>query len=55
MRECDIHHTRSIKSNSGVNLNRKPGLDLGCELLQRLKGVPVDFSSLLVFTLSYVG
>ena len=41
MRECDIHHTRSIKTNnSGVNLSRKPGLDLCCDLLQHLQGVP---------------
>ena len=40
MRECDIHHTRSIKTNSTVNLSRKPGLDLGCDLLQHIKGVP---------------
>ena len=24
MRECDIHPTRSIKTNSDVNLSRKP-------------------------------
>ena len=40
MRECDIHHTRSIKTNSAVNLKRKPGLDLCCDLLQHLQGVP---------------
>ena len=40
MRECDMHHTRAIKTNSGVNLSRKPGLDLCCELLQYLQGVP---------------
>ena len=32
MRECDIHHTRSIKTNNVVNLSRKPGLDLCCLL-----------------------
>ena len=37
--ECDTHHTRSIKTNSGVDLSRKPGLDLCCDLLQRLQGV----------------
>ena len=40
MRECDIHDTRSIKTNSAVNLSRKPGLDLCCDLLQHLQGVP---------------
>ena len=40
MRECDIQYTRSIKTNSGVNLRRKPGLDLCCDLLQHLQGVP---------------
>ena len=39
-RECDIHHTRYIKTNSAVNLSRKPGLDLCCDLLQHLQGVP---------------
>ena len=38
-RECDIHHTRSIRTNSAVNLSRKPGLDLCCDLLQHLQGV----------------
>ena len=41
MRECDIYHTRSIKTNSAVNLSRKPGLDLCCDLLQHLQGVTV--------------
>ena len=40
MRECDIHHTRAIMTNSAVNLSHKPGLDLCCDLLQRLQGVP---------------
>ena len=40
MRECEIHHTRSINTNSAVNLSRKPGLDLCCDLLQHLQGVP---------------
>ena len=44
MRECDIHHTRSIKTNSAVNLSRKPGLDLCCDLLLRLQGVPRTYS-----------
>ena len=39
MRECDIHHTRFIKTNSTVNLSRKPGLDLCGDLLQHLQGV----------------
>ena len=39
MRECDIHQTHSIKANSVVNLSRKPGLDLCCDLLQHLQGV----------------
>ena len=39
MRECDIHHTRSIKTNSSVNMSRKPELDLCCDLLQHLEGV----------------
>ena len=39
MRECDIHHTRSIETNSAVNLSRKPWLDLCCDLLQHLRGV----------------
>ena len=33
MGECDIHQTRSIKINSAVNLSRKPGLDLSCDLI----------------------
>ena len=49
--ECDIHHTRSIKTNSAVNLGRKPGLDLCCDLLQHVQGVPR--TCFLVFTLSY--
>ena len=40
MRECDIHLTRAIKTSLGVNLTRKPGLDLCCDLLQHLQGVP---------------
>ena len=34
MRGCDFHQTRFIKTNSAVNLSRKPGLDLSCDLLQ---------------------
>ena len=30
---------RFIKTNSAVNLSRKPGLDLSCDLLQHLQGV----------------
>ena len=33
-------HTRFIKTNSGVNLSRKPGLDICCDLPQHLQGVP---------------
>ena len=40
MRECDIHRTRSIKTNSGVNQSRKPGRDICCDLRQHLQGVP---------------
>ena len=40
MREYDIHHTRSIKTSSAVNLSRKLRLDLCCDLLQHLQGVP---------------
>ena len=57
MRVCDIHHTLAIKTNSAVNLSRKPGLDLCCDLLQHLQGVLRTcgfFPSFLVFTLSYV-
>ena len=58
MRERDIHHTRAIKTNSAVNLNRKPGLTLYGILLQHLQGVlrtSRDFVfSFLVFTLSHI-
>ena len=40
MREWDIHDARSIKANSAVDLSRKPGLDVCCDLLQHLQGVP---------------
>ena len=41
MREWHIiQRTRSIKTNSAVNLSRKPGLDLCCDLLQHLQWVP---------------
>ena len=39
MRECDTHQTRSINTNSAVNLSRKPGLGLTCGLLNDLQGV----------------
>ena len=52
MRECDIHHTRSIKTNSGVNLSRKPGLDLCCDLLQHLQGVPRTCSFYIIIRTS---
>ena len=32
----DVHQTRSIKTNSTVNLSRTSGLDLSCDLLQHL-------------------
>ena len=57
MRERDIRHTRSIKTNSAVNLSRKPGLDLCCDLVQHLQGVQRTcwkLSIFLVRTLSYV-
>ena len=38
IRECDIH-PRSIKTNSAVNLSRKPGLDLCSDLLKHLQGL----------------
>ena len=45
MIECDIHHTRSIKTNSAVDLSPKPGLDLWCDLLQHLQGdTYIDFA-----------
>ena len=40
MREWDIHDARSIKANSAVDLSREPGLDVCCDLLQHLQGVP---------------
>ena len=40
MRECGIHHTRSIETNRAVNPSRKPGLGVCCDLLQHLQGVP---------------
>ena len=52
MRERDVHHTRAIKTSLGVNLSRKPGLDLCCDLLQHIRGVPRTCSS-WVFTSSY--
>lgn len=52
MRECDIHHTRSIKTNSAVNLSRKPGLDLCCDLLQHLQGVPRTCSFYIIIRTS---
>ena len=52
MRECDIHHTRAIKSNSAVNLSRKPGLDLCCDLLQHLHGVPRTCSIYIIIRTS---
>ena len=56
--ECDIDHTRSIKTNTAVSLSRKPRLDLCCDLLQHLQGVlrtcRKKTNSCSVFTLSIV-
>ena len=52
MREYDIQHTRSIKTNSAVNLSRKPGLDLCCDLLQHLHGVPRTCSIYIIIRTS---
>ena len=52
IRECDIHHTRSIKTNSAVNLSRKPGLDLCCDVLQHLQGVPRTCSFYIIIRTS---
>ena len=55
MIECDIHHTRSIKTNSGVNLSRKPGLDLCWDLLQHyLQGVPLTCSFWVFTSYTYI-
>ena len=54
MRECDIHHTRSIKTTSGVNLSRKPGLDLCYDLLQHLHGVPRTCSFWVFTSYTYI-
>ena len=53
MRARDTRHTRSIKTNSTVNLSCKPGLDLCGDLVQRLQGVPRT-CSFIVLTSSYV-
>ena len=52
MREGDIHHTRSIKTNSAVTLSRKPGLDLCCDLLQHSQGVPRTCSFYIIIRIS---
>ena len=52
MRECDIHHTRSIKTNSAVNLSRKPGLDVCCDLLRHSQGVPRTCSFYIIIRTS---
>ena len=52
MRECGIHHTRVIETNSAVNLSRKPGLDLCCDLLQHLQGVPRTCSFYIIIRTS---
>ena len=54
MREYDIHDTRSIKTNSGVNLSRKPGLDLCCDLLQHLQGVPRTCTFFVFISYTYI-
>ena len=60
MRECDIHHSRSIKMNSAFNLSRKPGLGCCCDFLQHLQAVIRTYrikqnpSVVFVFTLSFV-
>ena len=54
MRECDIHHTRSIKTNSGVNLSCKAGQDLCCDLLQHLRGVPRTRSFWVFTSYTYI-
>ena len=52
MRECDVQHTRAIKTNSAVNLSRKPGLDLCCDLLQHVQGVPRTCSFYIIIRTS---
>ena len=52
MRECDIHDTRSIKTNSAVNLSRQPGLELCRDLLQHLQGVPRTCSFYIILRTS---
>ena len=54
MRECDIHQTRSIDTNSAVNLNRNPGLDLSCDLLHDLQGVIRTCRKMFQFFCSYI-
>ena len=52
MRECDIHHTRSIKINSAVKLSRMPGLDLRCDLPQHVQGKPRTCSFYIIIRTS---
>ena len=47
-----MHHTRATKTNSAVNLSRKPGLDLCCDLLQHLQGVPRTCSFYIIIRTS---
>ena len=54
MRECDIHRTRSIKTNSGVHLSCTPGLDLCCDLLHHLQGVPRTCSFWVFTSYTYI-
>ena len=49
MRERVAHHTRSIKTNGGVHLSRKPRADLCYILLQHLQGVCTTYLGPVVF------
>ena len=54
MSERVIHHTRSIRTNSAINLSLKPGLELCCDLLQHLQEVPrtcILFSFDMMYTM----
>ena len=50
MRECAIHHTRSIETNSTVDLIHKHGQGLCCDLLQSITG---NSTHLFFYTLHY--
>ena len=45
---------RAIKTSLDVNLSRKPGLDLCCDLLQHLQGVPRTYLQFLSFYIIYI-